>query len=76
MALTLGQLLEYGYRDIHADVVDGVATGGSATTIVDSTLTSKPYTVSTGLPRPTSRVVGLSPFPLALPLLCTFGTNR
>lgn len=44
MALILGQLLESVYREIHSDIVDGVATGGSATTIVDSGLSSKPYT--------------------------------
>jgi len=44
MSINLGQLLEYGFRDIHADVVDGVATGGTTTTIVDSTLSAKPYT--------------------------------
>lgn len=36
-----GQLLERVYREIHDDIVDGLATGGSATTIVDSTLASK-----------------------------------
>ena len=35
------QLLESAYRIIHDDIVDGVATGGSATTIVDSTLANK-----------------------------------
>ena len=42
--MNLGQLLENVYREIHADIVDGVATGGSATTIVDTGLSSKPYT--------------------------------
>jgi hypothetical protein len=36
-----GQLLERVYRAIHDDIVDGVATGGSATTLVDSTIASK-----------------------------------
>lgn len=39
--MNLGQLLERVYRTIHADIVDGVATGGSATTIVDSSLSGK-----------------------------------
>jgi hypothetical protein len=43
MTLILGQLLEQVYREIHADVVDGVATGGSATTIVDTGLTTQPF---------------------------------
>lgn len=42
--MNLGQLLESVYREIHSDIVDGVATGGSTTTIVDTGLTSKPYT--------------------------------
>ena len=44
MTLILGQLLESVFREIHADIVDGVATGGSATTIVDTGLTSRPFT--------------------------------
>lgn len=44
MTLILGQLLEQVYRDLHCDIVDGVATGGSATTIVDTGLTTKPFT--------------------------------
>ena len=44
MTLILGQLLESCLREIHTDIVDGVATGGSTTTIVDSGLTSKPFT--------------------------------
>ena len=44
MTLILGQLLEQVYRDLHSDIVDGVATGGSTTTIVDSGLTSRPFT--------------------------------
>lgn len=44
MTLILGQLLEQVYRQIHSDIVDGVATGGSVTTIVDLGLSSKPYT--------------------------------
>lgn len=42
--MNFGQLLERVYREIHSDIVDGVATGGSATTIVDTTLITKPYT--------------------------------
>jgi hypothetical protein len=41
MTLQLGELLESVYRGIHDDVVDGVATNGSATTIVDTTLSTK-----------------------------------
>lgn len=41
MTLQLGELLERVCRGIHDDVVDGVATGGSATTIVDTNLASK-----------------------------------
>jgi hypothetical protein len=43
MTLILGQLLEQVYREIHADVVDGVATGGTATTIVDTGLITQPF---------------------------------
>ena len=39
--MNLGQLLERVYRSIHSDVVDGVASGGSTTTIVDSALSGK-----------------------------------
>lgn len=39
--MILGQLLEQVYRNIHADIVDGVATGGSSTTIVDSSLSGR-----------------------------------
>lgn len=39
--MQLGQLLERVYRGLHSDIVDGVATGGSATTIVDSGLSGK-----------------------------------
>lgn len=44
MTLILGQLLEQVYRQIHSDIVDGVATGGSTTTIADLGLSSKPFT--------------------------------
>lgn len=37
----LGELVERTYRAMHSDIVDGVATGGSATTIVDSSLDGK-----------------------------------
>jgi hypothetical protein len=37
----LGQLLERVYRAIHDDIVDGIATDGSNTTIVDSSLSGK-----------------------------------
>lgn len=43
MSLNLGQLLERSYRDMHADIVDGLATGGTTTTIVDTGLTSKSF---------------------------------
>jgi hypothetical protein len=36
-----GELLERVYRKMKDDVVDGIATGGSATTIVDSTIVNK-----------------------------------
>lgn len=39
--MKLGELLERTYRAIHADVVDGVATGGDATHIIDSALSGK-----------------------------------
>jgi hypothetical protein len=39
--LKLGELLERTYRAIHDDIVDGVATGGDATTITDSSLSGK-----------------------------------
>jgi hypothetical protein len=39
--MQLGELLEKVCRNIHDDIVDGVCTGGSATTIVDSTLSTK-----------------------------------
>src|SRR5215217_7571506 len=39
--MILGELLEKVYRRIHDDVVDGVATGGSATQITDSSLSGK-----------------------------------
>lgn len=39
--MNLGQLLEKVYRAMHSDIVDGVATGGSATTIVDSSLSGR-----------------------------------
>jgi hypothetical protein len=39
--MKLGELLERVYRAIHADIVDGVATGGNATTITDSSLDGK-----------------------------------
>jgi len=39
--MNLGEALEAVYRGIHDDVVDGVATGGDATTITDSTLSGK-----------------------------------
>lgn len=39
--MNLGELLERTYRAIHDDLVDGVATGGSATTIADSSLAGK-----------------------------------
>jgi hypothetical protein len=42
--MNLGELLERVYREIHTDIVDGVATGGSATTIVDSTLSTRSFT--------------------------------
>ncbi len=42
MTMQLGELLEAVYRNIHDDVVDGVATGGSATTIIDTTRTTFP----------------------------------
>ena len=39
--MKLGELLERTYRAIHDDIVDGVATGGDATTIIDSSLSGK-----------------------------------
>lgn|SRR5574341_2687585 len=39
--MQLGALLEATYRAIHADIVDGVATGGDATHIIDTALTGK-----------------------------------
>jgi hypothetical protein len=42
--MNLGELLERVYRELHTDIVDGVATGGSATTIVDSTLSTRSFT--------------------------------
>jgi len=39
--MNLGEALEAIYRGIHDDIVDGVATGGSATTIIDTTLEDK-----------------------------------
>lgn len=42
--MIFGQLLENIYREIHSDIVDGVATGGTATTIVDTGLITKTYT--------------------------------
>lgn len=39
--MIFGELLERVYRSIHADIVDGVATGGTATTIVDSSLAGR-----------------------------------
>jgi hypothetical protein len=36
-----GQLLERVYRAMHADILDGVATGGSTTTIVDTLVANK-----------------------------------
>lgn len=36
-----GELLERVYRAMHSDIVDGVATGGDATHIIDSSLSGK-----------------------------------
>lgn len=42
--MRLGELLERVYRTIHSDIVDGLATGGSNNTIIDTTLTGKHQT--------------------------------
>lgn len=42
--MILGELLERVYRTIHTDIVDGLATGGTATTIVDTGLTTQSFT--------------------------------
>lgn len=39
--MNLGRLLETVYREMHDEVVDGIATGGSATTIVDTSIITK-----------------------------------
>lgn len=39
--MILGQLLEKVYRAVHADIIDGVATGGTATTLVDAALSGR-----------------------------------
>lgn len=42
--MILGELLERVYRATHTNLVNGIATGGTATTIVDSGLITKPFT--------------------------------
>lgn len=42
--MILGELVERVYRAIHTDIVDGVATGGTATTIIDSALSTQSFT--------------------------------
>lgn len=39
--MNLGEGLEEVYRSMHDDIVNGIATGGSATTIIDTTLNGK-----------------------------------
>jgi hypothetical protein len=39
--MILGQLLERVYRALHSDIVDGVATDGSLTTVVDASLSGR-----------------------------------